>query len=282
MRLCVITDEISGDLDHALDVCEDLGIQTVELRVVGEDNIVFHDSASLKRIRNTLDARGFRIGGIASPFLKCHLHGDGKPQGDTHSAVSSKREDQWEILERSFEIAHLFGAPLVRTFSFWRLEDPASALDKVTEVLAEATNRTEAAGLTLGIENEHACNLGTGAETAWVLERIPSPALGVIWDPGNEAALGSEPYPDGYAHVKDRIAHVHLKDVDERGGWTKMGAGVIDYVGQFRALAEDGYDGLLSIETHYEAREGGREAATRECAAAIRELCKEAGINLEE
>ena len=282
MRLCVVTDEISGDLDHALDVCEDLGIDTVELRVVGEANIVSHSDEGLKKIKSTLDAGGFRVGGIASPFLKCHLHGDGEPVGDTHSAAPAGREDQWGILERSFEIAHLFEAPLVRAFSFWRVEDPASVLDEVTEVLAEAADRTEAAGLTLGIENEHACNLGTGEETGWALGRIPSRAFGVIWDPGNEAALGSNPFPDGYAHVRDRVTHVHLKDVDERGEWTKMGAGVIDYVGQFRALAEDGYDGLLSIETHYAASEGGMEAATRECAAGIRTLCERAGVSLDE
>ena len=37
----MITDEISNDLAHALKVCSDLHIQTVELRQVGEQNIVF-------------------------------------------------------------------------------------------------------------------------------------------------------------------------------------------------------------------------------------------------
>jgi L-ribulose-5-phosphate 3-epimerase len=281
MRLCIVTDEISQDLAYALDVCEDEGVSTVELRAVDEANIVSHDDDSLEKIKAMIDGRGFRVGAIASPFLKCHIHGDGDPQGATHFAASASREEQWGILERSFEVAHLLGAPLVRTFSFWRVPDPEDVRDEVAGVIAEAARRTEAAELTLGMENEHACNLATGAETRWVLDRVPSLALGVIWDPGNEAVMDSEPFPAGYDQVRDRVVHIHLKDADENGKWTKMGTGIIDYRGQFRALAEDGYAGLLSLETHYEAPDGGAEKATRESLAAIREFCEGAGIRLQ-
>src|SRR5215207_11732155 len=215
MRLCIVTDEISQDLAHALDVCEDEGVSTVELRAVDGANIVSHDDDSVEKIKAMIDGRGFRVGGIASPFLKCHIRGDGAPQGATHFAASASREEQWGILERSFEVAQLFGAPLVRTFSFWRVPDPEAVREEVAEGIAEAAKRTEEAGLTLGIENEHACNLATGAETRWVLDRVPSPALGVIWDPGNEAVMDSEPFPGGYEQVRDRMVHVHLKDADE-------------------------------------------------------------------
>jgi L-ribulose-5-phosphate 3-epimerase len=280
MRLCVITDEISQDLAHALNFCEDEGVSIIELRAVHEANIVSHNDDSLEEIKAMIDGRGFRVGAIASPFLKCPLRGDGDPQGATHFAVPASREEQWDILERSFEVARLFGATLVRSFSFWRVPDPQDVRDEVAGVIAEAAKRTGAAGLTLGIENEHACNLATGAETRWVLDRVPTPALGVIWDPGNEALMGSEPFPGGYGQVRDRLAHVHLKDADESGNWTEIGTGVIDYAGQFRALVEDGYEGILSLETHYALPIGGAEQATRESLAAIRGLCEEAGIRL--
>jgi L-ribulose-5-phosphate 3-epimerase len=280
MRLCVITDEISQDLAHALDVCEDEGVSTVELRAVGGANVVSHDDDSLEEIEALLDRRGFRVGAIASPFLKCHLHGDGAPEGATHFAAPASREEQWEILDRSFEVARLLGARIVRSFSFWRVPDPSGVRDEVAEVISEAAWRTGAAGLILGLENEHACNVATGAETRWVLDRAPSPALGAIWDPGNEAIMTSKPFPGGYEQVRGRVAHVHLKDVDADGNWTRIGAGVIDYPGQFRAFVRDGYDGLLSLETHYGLPDGGVEEATRESLAAIRDLCEEAGIKL--
>jgi L-ribulose-5-phosphate 3-epimerase len=280
MYLSVITDEVSPDLEHALSVCEELGIRAVELRVVGETNVVSHGEESLARIQGSLRERGFGVCAIAAPLFKCHLSGDGPPRGETYSAAPATRDEQWEILESSLEVARMLGAPLVRAFSFWRLPDPASAREEVAGVLAGAVARVEAAGLALALENEHECNVGTGAEAGWVLDRIPSPAFGAIWDPGNEATMGSEPFPMGYGHVRGRVFHVHLKDVDENGDWTKIGTGVIDYPGQLRALAKDGYVGALSIETHYSLPAGGREGATRESVAAVRTICERAGVEL--
>ena len=280
MRLSVITDEISQNLEAALGVCEDLGVGTVELRAVGGANIVSHDQSSLERIRATLRDRDFDVCAISSPFLKCHLRGDGTPRGTTHFAAPASREEQWDVLERSLSVARLLGAPVVRAFSFWRVPDPASVREEVARVLAEAVERAQGAGLELALENEHECNVGTGAEARWVLDRIPSPSFGLVWDPGNEAMMGSEPFPGGYSHVRGRVTHVHLKDVDDKGNWTKAGTGIIDYPGHLRALAEDGYAGVLSLETHYEVPGGGLEGATRESVAAIRALCEQAGVEL--
>lgn len=281
MCLSVITDEISQDLGLALGVCADLGIRTVELRAVGGTNIVSHDLGSLQRIKSTLADGDFDVCAISSPFLKCHLYDGGAPRGAMHSATPASREEQWGILESSLRVARLLGAPVVRAFSFWRAEKPEEVREEVADVLSEAARRAESAGLVLGLENEHTCNIGTGIEAGWVLGRIASPSLGVIWDPGNEAMLGSRPFPAGYGHIRGRIAHVHLKDVDVEGNWVRVGTGVIDYPGQLRALAEDGYAGVLSLETHYEVAEGGLEGATRESVAALRELCGRAGVELQ-
>ena len=280
MRLSVITDEISQDLEAALGVCEDSGVGTVELRAVGGANIVSHDRRSLERIKATLEDGGFDVCAVSSPFLKCHIHGNGTPRGAMHLAAPASREEQWDVLERSLSVARLLGAPVVRAFSFWRVPDPASVRGEVVRVLSEAVERTQEAGLELGLENEHECNVGTGAETRWVLDLIPSPSFGVVWDPGNEAMMGSEPFPGGYSLVRGRVTHVHLKDVDDEGNWTKVGTGIIDYPGQLRALAEDGYAGVLSLETHYEIPGGGLGGATRESVAAIRTLCEQAGVKL--
>jgi L-ribulose-5-phosphate 3-epimerase len=93
--------------------------------------------------------------------------------------------------------------------------------------------------------------------------------------------MGSKPFPDGYSCVRDRVIHVHLKDMDGEGNWTKMGTGVVDYQGQLRALADDGYEGVLSLETHYESPDSGLEGSTRESVAAIRVLCEQAGVELD-
>jgi sugar phosphate isomerase/epimerase len=59
-----------------------------------------------------------------------------------------------------------------------------------------------------------------------------------------------------------------------------MGQGEIDYVGQFRALAEAGYQGALTLETHIGLSQPDKEAATRACIPAIRSMAEQAGLNL--
>jgi sugar phosphate isomerase/epimerase len=261
MRLGVLSDEISQDLDSALAVCEELGLREVELRTVAGRNVVEHDRPSLGAVRDALAAGGFSCPVIASPFLKTPPH-----------------QVDWGALERSFEVAHLVGAGMVRTFSWLRDGADAETERRLVEVLASAIERTAAAGLRLVLENEHACTVATGAEAARVLDALPGEAFGLIWDPGNEARMGSTPYPDGYARVRHRVAHVHVKDADPDGRWVRVGAGAIDYRGQLAALAADGYAGCLSVETHYILGPDGGEAATRECVAGLRERAAEAEV----
>lgn len=271
-RIGVITDEISEDLEHALAVCADLGIRDIELRSVWDTSIVELPDDELARVESLLRDGGFATCGIASPFLKCHIHGNDDAPGRTHSASAATREEQWDILARSLEAAERLDAPLVRAFSFWRVDDPTAVREEILDTLLDATARVKAARKLLGLENEHACNIATGKEAAWYLQRIPDRTLGLIWDPGNIAALGVEPTADELQAVAGRIHHVHAKDavsLDEADGFTVIGQGVVNWPLQLQLLASDGYDGVISIETHY-TQDGDGEPATRACATSLR------------
>ncbi len=280
-RLAVITDEISEDLAHALQVCSDLGIRDVELRSIDNTSIVDHTPEKLQEIKSMLDDGGFSVCNIASPFLKAHISDEHVPTGNVHSAKELTREQHWDVLKRSLEIAHLLDAPIVRTFSFWRVADPESVREDVLETLGKATEITREAGLRLGLENEHACNIGSGIEAKWYLDRLTDPTLGLIWDPGNIAALGEVPDKTQYDAIAHRIIHVHVKDGDAIPARTFVtpGEGVCDWESQLRWLQEGGYSGPLSLETHF-ALEGSIEGGTRAIAAAMYSLAERAGMRL--
>jgi sugar phosphate isomerase/epimerase len=73
---------------------------------------------------------------------------------------------------------------------------------------------------------------------------------------------------------------MHCKDVVRNGDkyeWMKMGAGIIDYVGQYRALKKDGYRGVISLETHWRGA-GTPEASSRQSMAGMKELLRRAGV----
>jgi sugar phosphate isomerase/epimerase len=139
----------------------------------------------------------------------------------------------------------------------------------------EAANKAGKKRITLLLENDSGLNPATGAEAAKVLDAVKSPHLILNWDPGNAAASGERPFPDGYSlPSKDRIGHCLCKDAVKRGkdyNWTPMGAGIVDWAGQFRALKRDGYRFAVSLETHWDGG-GTPEESSRESWAGMKEL----------
>jgi sugar phosphate isomerase/epimerase len=98
------------------------------------------------------------------------------------------------------------------------------------------------------------------------LAAVEHPNLKLVWDPGNALMSGETPFPDGYRMLApSRIAHVHAKDCRRQDGqlvWWTLGEGLIDWKGQMAALAEDGYQGWISLETHWRGpREDPLEAS---------------------
>ncbi len=129
------------------------------------------------------------------------------------------------------------------------------------------------------MENEAACCLKTGADAAEVVERINSPALSIVWDPGNAFLAGETPYPNGYSAVRNYVEHVHVKDAvvlaNGKRKFVVVGEGQVDYKGQFAALKTDGYSGYISLETHYRPFAGTAEQASRLCLQSLNKFLGE-------
>ncbi len=271
MRLAAITDEISQDLDTALRVCESLGVSTVELRTVEGAQLVEHDAAAVRRIGSAIRGGGFGCAVVDTPFLKT------APVGEQVS------EAEWTTVRRGVELAAELGAGIVRVFGGARPPSAAGTAHArwTADALARAADLASAAGVRLALEIEWECAVATRDEAAEVIGAMPADGIGIVWDPGNEARLASAAPPDGVdPTVAERIVHVHVKDVDPRGAWTRVGDGLVDWGAELRTLAAAGYDGLLSLETHYQLAQGGLPAATRESAAALRAIAAEEGIAL--
>jgi sugar phosphate isomerase/epimerase len=97
------------------------------------------------------------------------------------------------------------------------------------------------------------------------------------------------PYSTGYRLLpKDRIGHCHCKDVvrtpndkdkdEDRYDWAPVGAGIVDWVGQLRALRRDGFHYGLSLETHWRGA-GTPEASTRISMDGLNRALTKAGIS---
>ncbi len=283
MKLSVITDEISQDFEHALDVMAEYGVRGAELRGLWGTNIADLSPDEVARAKRALRERGMTAVGLATPMFKCDLDHDAASaasiNGPMHLARARNLSEQIELLRRCSGLAREFGTDLIRVFAFWRKSDLTPAVEeRIVRAFDEPAKVAEQEGVTLVLENEHACLIGTGAEAARVLSEIDSPRVRACWDPGNAFFAGEKPFPNGYDAVRPFLAHVHVKDaVMEAGGadgatlrWCVIGEGELDYAAQFDALRRDGYDGWISLETHYIPHGGTPEEGSRACLAALR------------
>ncbi len=277
--IAAITDEFSPDLDIALQAMHEIGMHAAELRVVSGKNIMDLSDQELDRVNDTVAAMGFKVISIASPVFKCLLPNsppvDSRFQHDVFAA-KHKFEDQPRLIERAFSIAKKFDARIVRVFSFWRTVQPDKCFEDIVRELSRLAEQAAQYDLIIGLENEHACNIATAAETARVLEKVKHPNLQVVWDPANAYVAGEDPFPHGYRLLPPhRIAHIHAKDCHLEGHtpvWGPLGTRAIDWKGQIAALLADGYAGYLSLETHWPGPGNDKLEASRICGWNLRGL----------
>lgn len=280
MKLSVITDEISQDFGHSLDVMLEYGVMGAELRGLWGINVGDLTDDHVAEAQRLMKEREIKVSCLASPFYKCDIDSDDATvAGMMHLAEARSYSDQIKLLERLCHLAHEFDTNLIRVFTFWRRGDMTPEIEqRIVDAFEEPVRVAEREGVMLVLENEHACYVGTGEEAARVVRTINSKSVTVCWDPGNAMCAGEKPYPDGWNAVRDLTTHVHIKDAVGAGenlAWTVVGTGEIDYVGHFDALRKIGYTGYISLETHYKPEGGSPEDGSRPCLAALRNFVKD-------
>jgi sugar phosphate isomerase/epimerase len=286
-RLAVINDEITQDFEKACQITAgDFGLHWIELRSMWNKNMTDLNAKEVDDARKILEQYKLLVTDIASPLFKTDWPGaprssQSESRDQFHADFDASAQDK--LLERCIALAKSFNTDRIRCFDFWRLDDQKPYRAAINARLRQAAERCARENLILVLENEMACNTATGEEAAATLQAVPNENFMLNWDPGNAAALGSTPYPSGYRLLpKNRIGHCHCKDVvrkpDHKYEWAPVGAGIVDWVGQFQALNRDGFRYAVSLETHWRGA-GSPEASTRISMDGLKKTLAKAGIS---
>ncbi len=279
MRIGVIVDGISRDLETALRVMDEFGIRYGELQFVWDKEVGDLDRQERARAKALLDERGIRV-----PCLSRHVFSsltrENRPGDAAHRA-------QMDGLKRTIEMAQEVGSPLVRILSprketiLWGrngAEDwnvAKGAWDAVPPLIAPAVELARAEGIGLVVETGNGTMVNSGYTARLLIDQLDArDALRVLWDPANACWCHERAWPDGYDALRGGyLGHVHVKDVrvDTPRSCLEirpMGEGQL--ADQFQPIAdamrEDGYDGVVSFESVYHPGDGSYEAGFRQCA----------------
>lgn len=260
IEVSVFCDEVAENVEEQADLCARAGATGVEVR----NRIFGHaiqdcSDGDLDNLEAILASHGLHVAVIGSPVGKCDLM-------DPAQVAHHQR-----MFARMCQVAHRFGTPIIRGFAFWTPErrdlprpDLETVVDRIGEALGPIARMARQEDVLLCLEAEGATYSGTCAEIRSIIDHVAdNDHLMVTWDLNNAESLGEHPLREGYALVRDRIRHVHVKPNAYKRLDT-VGASDVSYEQAFRTLLADGYRGAATVE-HWGSRwlmlEGVRQLA---------------------
>lgn len=244
MRYSLISDEVSQHLAVAAEFAHAYGIEALELRSVENVNIFSFSREMAQETARILQGEGLAVSCLSAPLFKFSI--------DDPSA----RRACVENLRRSVEHCALLGCSLIRGFAFLRPEDGAIPYARIAEAYQEILPLLRGTDINICLESDPTVNGRSAAELVRCLQAIDSPRVQAVWDPGNLLFVPEgEDAATGFALLRPYIRHVHVKDAvrlpDGSAKAVRLGAGQADTALQMRLLASMGYQGYMSLETHY-------------------------------
>lgn len=190
----------------------------------------------------------------------CDKHGVKLSGLSTHTPLC-KPEVSVEYLKMAIRWAADAGAPVVNTDEgpkpFWTDKDMDYTLMKYT--LKEASMVAERHGIKIGLEpHQQYSKTPDGLDSIYDL--VDSPAIGINYDTGNSYLAGGSDVYEWLERVKDRLVHLHAKDISmlqseaERGKVTgtpvgcACGEGVVDWKRVIDIVNSTGKEIVFSVE----------------------------------
>ena len=271
LPISAFADEISPDLDEQVRVCRRVGVSAVELRSVGNVNVLDFGVEQRATVRAKLADAGLAVACVGSPVGKVR--------------IDQPWPAHFDRFKVAVDAAHFFGAKLIRVFSYYGPEGGQIG-DHCQEVIRRFRAKVEYvadAGVTLVHENEKDIFGERGEDCLGLLRAVDSPRLRAAFDFANFVQVGDDPRAC-WPLLAPYTVHIHVKDATADGTVVVPGHGV-GHLGQIIAAAyAGGYRGYLSLEPHLAAAgqfSGFSGPALFEAAAAgLKRVCAEVGVPL--
>lgn len=199
-------------------------------------------TTGVAQTRRKLDDAGLVVSGVSSSIRICD---------------ASARQANLEEARRTIGVAKALGAPNIRIFGGG---DEKGGLDKAADVGAacfeEILAIDGAADLNWVFETHDLWI--RGADCKLLLDRIPHPAFGALWDMGHTARVGGESPQQTFVALSGRVRYTHVKDAVHqpdhpaamKDGWRYVppGEGQLPLAESIQLLRSRGYDGYLVFE----------------------------------
>lgn len=197
--MSAFADEYSDVLTEQLEALNGFGIDFMELRHADGKGVAEMTEEDVKEIKKKLEDYNVGVSAIGSPLGKVKLDGD--------------LEGHFDTARRIFNMANELNTKYIRMFSYYPPEGKliTDYKKEVYENMEKLIKIAEEYGMVLCLENEERL-YGYSPESCLELCEEFKGRLKVVFDMGNYALKGFEPYPYAYNLLREHIQYFHIKD----------------------------------------------------------------------
>ena len=280
LAVAVIGDEIGPSLAEMISFCAENDVHRLDMRTVEGKNLLGMTLDEVDAISKALHKAGIKVPTFVSPVLKWPAAGKAAADAKIDFAFDPSLCPTDDPLAHAFDVATVLGASRLRVFSHLRYPgykpaDLEASIDRLLDLAARFD-------VTIEMENEPVCNIGSVTELAQFFAHYPEPPehLRPLVDIGNSWNMGMPPSDDEIAALAPLVDLIHLKDRDFTARRTvPLGDGGVPWAEELKRLLSGAREReiVASMETH--CPQDGRNA-TAKSVAALRRIAGEIGVEI--
>ncbi len=249
MRASIVSDQISSDINTALELLHECGCREFELRQLGFDGVLDADPRWLAQAEKAVHVKRFRITQIATEFFSKPMNEEGLPSDERITQL-------FELAKKlNCQRVGIFGCHVDDLGDDPDLEEGEAAPpitlpdDECMDALDAFMRRAASEKLEVVMRTCHESCAGTAEEAMAIIETLEAPNLGLDWDVGECFAAGDGSGLNEIEIVMPKLKTVHLRDGVHKGmmgaEWSSLGKGVIPWEDLIEQLHIAGYRGPI-------------------------------------
>ena len=236
MRATICSDQISGDLNTALEVLHEFNCREFELRQLGFDGALDADERWLECAEKAVRVKRIHVTQIATDFFGQPLESGGAPGA--------------ERVKKLFALAHRMSCSRVTIFGCHEADavkesetdseehEAAGATpsflpgEEGLDVLAAFCELAEVEKIEVLVRTKQGTCAGNARDAVALIKELEQPNLGLDWDVAESFSAGDGSGLDEIDDVLPVLKAVHFRDAVRRGmsaEWASMGKGVIPW-----------------------------------------------------
>lgn len=252
--------------EEALPLLRSLGVKTAEVFLATYSEYGKEYAQKLASVKGDIAINSVHI-----------LNTQFEPQ--LFNAHPRARADAFAWLEKVLDSANVLGAPYYTFHGTARIKraSRSGARDDFSKMISDFQAISAACrkrGVTLCLENVEWSTYNRVGVFSRLASEVPS-LFGVL--DVKQARISEEPYEKYLEEMGERLAYVHVSDVDERGRMCLPGKGTFDFETLIKRLQDVGFGGALLIEAY--TNDYGAETELKDACDYLNELLEKLRAN---